>query len=299
LSSIAVEQTKATEKTLGRCLQLLDYLASNSEAKVRYHASDMIMNIHSDASYLSETKARSRACGHFFMGWMPKNGEPIKLNGAFYVNTTILRFVVASAAEAELGALFHNCQDGIIFRQTLTDLGHPQPKTPVHCDNATAVGIANNTVKRQRSRAMEMRFFWIGDKVAQDMYQVAWHPGQENLADYQSKHHIGSHHVAVRPWYLHTKDSPRYLPRAVRPSTLKGCVGTLEDGYIRRVPLPRVPRVQSASHLVTEPVTMNPVHTGYSPIARIPTWSEMIESLSGFGRCIERYIPPFSPVRLM
>ncbi len=65
LSSIAVEQTKATEKTLGHCLQLLDYLVSNSEAKVRYHASDMIMNIHSDASYLSETKARSRACGHF------------------------------------------------------------------------------------------------------------------------------------------------------------------------------------------------------------------------------------------
>ncbi len=166
-----------------------------------------------DALYLSETKARSRACGHFFMGWMPKNGEPIKLNGAFYVNTTILRFAVASAAEAELGTLFHNCQDGIIFRQTLTDLRHPQPKMPVHCNNATAVGIMNNTVKGQPSRAMEMQFFWIGNKVAQDMYQVAWHPGQENLADYQSKHHIGSHHVAVRPWYLHTKDSPRYLPR--------------------------------------------------------------------------------------
>jgi hypothetical protein len=147
LSSIAVEQTKATEKTLGRCIQLLDYLASNSEAKVRYHVSDMVMNIHLDMLYLSETKGRSRACGHFFMGWMPKNGEPIKLNRAFYVNTTILRCVVASAAEAELGALFHNCQDGIIFWQTLTDLGHPQPKTPVHCDNATAHGITNNTVK--------------------------------------------------------------------------------------------------------------------------------------------------------
>jgi len=78
-----------------------------------------------------------------------------------------MRFVVASAAEAELGALFRNCQDGIIFRLTLSNLGHPQPKTPVHCDNATAVGIASNTVKRQRSRAMEMRFFWIGDKVSQ------------------------------------------------------------------------------------------------------------------------------------
>jgi len=49
------------------------------------------------------------------MGWMPKNGEPIKLNGAFYTTSSIMRFVVASAAEAELGSLFHNCQTGMIF----------------------------------------------------------------------------------------------------------------------------------------------------------------------------------------
>jgi hypothetical protein len=73
LSAITVEQTKAMAKTMGRCIQLLDYLASNLEAKVRYYASDMIMNIHLVASYLLETKARSRAWGHFFMGWMPKN----------------------------------------------------------------------------------------------------------------------------------------------------------------------------------------------------------------------------------
>jgi hypothetical protein len=151
LSAIAVEQTKATTKTLGKCMQLLDYLASNSEAKVRFYASDMIMNIRSDASYLSETGARSRACGHFFMGWMPKNGEPIKINGAFYVNATIMKFVVASAAKAELGALFHNCQDGIIFRKILVNMGHPQQKTPVHCDNGTAVRITNNTIKWQCS----------------------------------------------------------------------------------------------------------------------------------------------------
>jgi hypothetical protein len=82
------------------------------------------------------------------MGWIPQNGKPIKINGEFYVNATILIFVVTSVAEAELGVLFHNCQDGIIFQKTLADMGHPQPKTPVHCDNATAVGTANNTVKR-------------------------------------------------------------------------------------------------------------------------------------------------------
>jgi hypothetical protein len=159
LSSIAVEQTKATEKKMARCTQLLDCLSGHADAKVRFHASDMILNIRSDASYLSEAKACSRTCGHFFMGWMPQDGKPIRLNGAFHVSTTILHFVVASAAKAELGALYHNCQTGIIFRLTLTDMGHPQPKTPVHCDNATAVGIANNTIRRQRSRAMEMRFF--------------------------------------------------------------------------------------------------------------------------------------------
>jgi hypothetical protein len=79
---------------------------------------------------------------------------------------------------------------------------------------------------------MEMRYFWVGDKVAQDMYTLSWHPGQENLADYQSKHHLGSHHQAVQTWYLHQDNSPRFLPWALRPSALKGCVGTLKDGYL-------------------------------------------------------------------
>ena len=289
LSSIAVEQTTATKKTLSRCTQLLDYLSANANATVRFYASDMILNIHSDASYLSEAKARSRACGHFFMGWMPIDDAPIRLNGAFHVSTTILRFVVASAAEAELGALYHNCQTGIVFRLTLADMGHPQPKTPVHCDNATAVGIANNTIKRQRSRSMEMRFFWIGDKIAQGMYKFCWYPGQENLADYQSKHHTGAHHVAVRPWYLHMPNSPRVLPRAASPSALKGCVGTLKDGYVRKVPLPRAPRIQYANSV---PIMEH--DTCYSAqVPRIPTWSDLTRSLAGFGM---RTFLPFSPV---
>jgi hypothetical protein len=94
-------------------------------------------------------------------------------------------------------------------------MGHPQPNTPVHCNNATVVDIANNTIKQQRLQSMEMRFFLIGDKVAQEMYALKWHPGQENLANYQSKHHIGYHHAAVRPWYLHLENSPWVTPGGV------------------------------------------------------------------------------------
>ena len=53
LSFITVKQTKAGKQTLRRCMQLLDYLANNDIAKVRFQASEMMMNIHSDASYLS------------------------------------------------------------------------------------------------------------------------------------------------------------------------------------------------------------------------------------------------------
>jgi hypothetical protein len=111
LSSIAIKQTKGTTNTMGQAKQLLDYLATNPNATIWFCASDMIMNVHSDASYLSKANARSHACSHFFMGWSAKDGNTIKLNGAFFTLCAILQFIVASAAKAKLGALFLNCKE--------------------------------------------------------------------------------------------------------------------------------------------------------------------------------------------
>ena len=60
---------------------------------------------------------------------------------------SVLKSVASLAAEAELGAPFLNIKEGRILRLTLNEMGHPQPPTPIHCDNATAVGIANKSVK--------------------------------------------------------------------------------------------------------------------------------------------------------
>jgi hypothetical protein len=67
LNDIATEQTKATEKTQAATNRLLDYLATPPDATIKYHASDMILHIHSDASYLSVSNARSRLGGLFFL----------------------------------------------------------------------------------------------------------------------------------------------------------------------------------------------------------------------------------------
>ena len=90
LSEIATQQNKPTENTKKRVDNLLDYMATHPMAKIRYRASDMVLNIHSDASYLSASKARSRAGRYFFLGSVPKDGNPIKLNGAIHVTATIL-----------------------------------------------------------------------------------------------------------------------------------------------------------------------------------------------------------------
>ena len=147
---------------------------------------------------------------------------------------------MASAAEAELGALFLNCKEGKILWLILQELGHLQPPTPIHCDNANATRISNDTVKKQRSRSMEIRFFWVTDQVQRQVFDVWWHPGQENLADYFTKNVDTQHHIAVQPCYLYTSSSPIVLPRAATPSSLRGCVGTLPNGYVRSATLPRV-----------------------------------------------------------
>jgi hypothetical protein len=68
LNDIAAEQTKATEKTQAATNQMLDYVATHPDATIWYHASDMILHIHSDASYLSVSNARSLLGGLFFLG---------------------------------------------------------------------------------------------------------------------------------------------------------------------------------------------------------------------------------------
>jgi hypothetical protein len=89
LNDIATEQTKATEKTQATINQLLDYLATHPDATVRYHASDMILQIHSDASYLSYSNAHSRLGGLFFCG--DKSPHEDNLNGSILNVASVIK----------------------------------------------------------------------------------------------------------------------------------------------------------------------------------------------------------------
>jgi hypothetical protein len=67
LSALASQQANPMEQMLALCRQFSDYMASQDKAVLTYKASNMVLAIHSDASYLSEPKTRSRAGEHMFM----------------------------------------------------------------------------------------------------------------------------------------------------------------------------------------------------------------------------------------
>jgi hypothetical protein len=214
LNNIATEQTKATEKTQAATNQLLDYLATHPDATIRYHASDMILHIHSDASYLSVSNARSCLGGLFFCG--DKSPQEDNMNGSILNVASVIKNVVASADESEVGACFQNAQIGAPLRDTLAELGHIQPPTPLRTDNSTAFGILNETIKQKRSKAMDMRYHWLTDRVRKKKFDVYWRPGRENLGDYHTKHHSAQHHKDIRGLILHQANSLQVLQGCVK-----------------------------------------------------------------------------------
>ena len=217
LGSIASEQNKPTAKTAEAITKILNYVATHPLAVIKYHASPMILHVHSDASYLSEKKARSRAGGHFFLS----AHKSISPNGPVHTVSNILRNVMASAAESEIGAAFTNAQAALPLRQALLDLGHPQPPTPIRTDNSTANGFLNETIKAKRTKAIDMRFYWLIDRMHQNQFTVYWKPGFTNLGDYHSKHHPPSHHQKMRPIIFNSA----YTLQQV--DILRGCNKTL------------------------------------------------------------------------
>ena len=74
---------------------------------------------------------------------------------------------MSSAQEAETGAGFVNAREAIPIRNALIEMGHPQGPTPVQFDNRVANDILNDDVNQKRSKAMDMRFYWLRDRIRQ------------------------------------------------------------------------------------------------------------------------------------
>ena len=107
LSAIGSQQASATQRKSEAIDQILDYCATYPDDGILYRSSDMVLCSHSDAGFHNESKGRSRAGAHIYLS---ENDAMPRWNGPVLTIAKIIKFVVSSASEAELGAMFITAQ---------------------------------------------------------------------------------------------------------------------------------------------------------------------------------------------
>jgi hypothetical protein len=110
LSTLSSQQATATEAeaTAKAVDQLLDYLTTYPDNIVTYCSSDMILCAHANAGFHNESKGRSCDGTHIFMS---ENDPFPRHNGPILSISQIMKFVMSSATEAELGALYTTAKE--------------------------------------------------------------------------------------------------------------------------------------------------------------------------------------------
>ena len=170
----------------------------------------MILEVHSDTSYLRKYKAQSRDGEHFFMSkdvfYPPNNGAVLNI-----AQTT--KTIMYSAAEAEIGAMYVNAREAVPDQKSLNEIGHHQPRIPMQTDNTAAHSVVTNNVQPKRTKAMETRFHWLRCRDAQDQFRYYWRPGSQNWADYWTKYFPAFHHINMRPEFLTPARHLEYIKR--------------------------------------------------------------------------------------
>ena len=181
----------------------MDYLHYHPNAILHYYASDIILQGEADSAYLVLPKPLSRAAAWFILGNDPTSTPTPMPNAPVYIMCNTLKNVMSSAAEAETGGLFLAAQRACPIRVTLLELGYPQPKKgfPLFNDNSTATSILTSSLRQKFSKAFNMRFHWLRDRIQQQQFQIFWRKGSVNMANYFTKHQHPWHNKIMRYRY--------------------------------------------------------------------------------------------------
>ena len=121
------------------------------------------------------------------------------LNGPIHALAKAIKAAMASAMEAEMKALFMNAQLLVEYRQTLEDMGHPQPPTRIRIDNKSAHGALTGIMKQKRTKSADMNANWAKDRVEQGQFELRWAPGPASLGGSPTKRRAGLCHRQAAP----------------------------------------------------------------------------------------------------
>ena len=118
----------------------------------------MVLCAHSDTGFNNKSKGHRKEGDQIFLS---KNYAMHQWNGSVLTISQIIKSVMSSASEAELGALFITAQEMAAMQNTLEEMKWPQPKSPIQTENSDAAGVVNNTIVNRKLKTMDHRLHWI------------------------------------------------------------------------------------------------------------------------------------------
>jgi len=188
ICKVAREQSAPTKETVKKVKRILQYLYWHRNEAIKFTPQEMILQCHSDASYLSEPISKSRIAGIFWIGEDIILNPKYKIDGVISVDTHVVKNICTSIAEAEYTACFNNCITALRYQSFLEDLGYPQI-TPIkiYVDNDCSKGVANRTSKEKRLKHMNMRLHKVRELVDDKIVDVLWCSSKDNIADFGTK----------------------------------------------------------------------------------------------------------------
>ena len=158
VSAIGDQQVSSTEQTVASINQMLGHVTTYPNNGITYQASDMMLADHPDTGFNNKSKARSRAGAQIFLS---ENDPTPHWNGTILTTAQIIKNIMSSAVEVELGALYITSKEMVPIRQTLIEMGWKQPPYLIQTDNSTAAGVIKKTIIQRKSKSMDLRFHWI------------------------------------------------------------------------------------------------------------------------------------------
>ena len=79
-----------------------------------------------------------------------------------------------NTSESEIAGGHVNARMAVELRIMLMKMGHSQPKTRLELDTTTAFGMLTKQLVPKRSKAIDMRFFWLRDRTNQQQFHSHW-----------------------------------------------------------------------------------------------------------------------------
>ena len=150
----------------------------------------MELATYSNTGYLNESDARSWVSGHFPLS---KNTTFSTNSGAILTIEQIIKNVMSSESEVELGALYIAVIEAEYIQIILKELRHKQPKPPIQTNNYTAEGVINKKIEPKRTKSIDMRLYRLRDREYQKKFRFYWQLGPTNHTEYWEKHHPKTH----------------------------------------------------------------------------------------------------------